>query len=273
MRHLILLFLLLPSFLISQTEREQKLYIKHGTYSSPQNNEQSSKIVQRDNSYAYKQQTFNNNSFINRNPSYDHSRSRWAGWGAPYNYNNFIPFYYYDRFGLRHPGRIYNSGGKQDTVKGQKTHWRVGLSYNTDNQLGGWVTVGNKNFFMFEYCSYLDNDQSSFLPNITMDEAISWNDRRLDDIVIGGGVYAGGGIKFNSLGVYIMPGVGWDRSNFQFFDELFILSNNGKYSFPNYSDTYFTGKVGIIYDYKMLSTRMDYNPFRQYITFGLGLVF
>jgi hypothetical protein len=94
MRHLILLFLLLPSFLISQTEREQKLYIKHGTYSSSQNSEQSSKIVQRDNSYAYKQQTFNNNSFVNRNPSYDHSRSRWSGWGAPYNYNSFIPFYY-----------------------------------------------------------------------------------------------------------------------------------------------------------------------------------
>jgi hypothetical protein len=274
MKHLILVFLILPTILLSQTERDQKLKFKPNSGTSTQTSESSSKIVTLDKYHSQKKQTFNNSSTFNVVRGYDYETSNWLRWGAPsYGFNDFVPTYYYDRFGLRQPARIYNINGKEQTIKGQKTHWRLGLSYNTKNQLGGWITIGNKNFFIAEYSSYVPNDRSSFLPNITMSDVIPWNDKQLDDILYGGSVYVGAGTKIGIVGIYVMPGYEWERSNFQFFDELFILSNNGNYSFPNYSDNYFSGKAGLIADYKMGSFRVDYNPFKNFMTFGLGIVF
>ena len=80
-------------------------------------------------------------------------------------------------------------------------------------------------------------------------------------------------MKTGLVGFYLMPGYGWEINNFQYFDELFILSNNGKYSFPNYKENYFTGKVGLLFDIKNVSVKFDYNPFREHMGFGLGIVF
>lgn len=263
MRKLIFVFLFLPTLLFSQTERDQKLQIKSN-----------SNIVVRNNHYSQERQTFGNTPTFGVVRGYDYRSANWLTWGAPYHgFNNFTPIYYYDRYGLRQPGRVYNTNGTQDTVRGQKTHWRLGMSYNTKNQLGGWLTIGNKNFFITEYSSYVPNDKSSFLPNITMSDVIPWNDRQLDNLQYGGSIYMGVGTKIGIVGLYIMPGYEWETNNFQFFDELFILSNNGNYSFPNYSDNYFTGKAGLITDYKMGSIKVDYNPFKNFMTFGLGLVF
>jgi len=274
MRISLLIFLILPFLSISQSEREDKLRIKGSTNVSTQISENQSKIVVRDKHYAQEKQTFNNSNSIRPTPNINYGYYNWINWGAPtYGFNSFIPYYYYDRFGLRQPARIYNINGKQDTVRGQKTHWRLGLSYTTKNQIGGWITVGNRNFFIAEYSSYVPNDKSSFLPNITMSDVLPWNDVQLDDITSGGAIYAGAGTKVGPLGLYIMPGYEWERNNFQFFDELFILSNNGKYSFPNYTTNGFSGKAGVIYDCKMGTGRIDYNPFKQSITFGLGIIF
>lgn len=277
MKNLLVILLLLPLSVFSQTERDQKLSFRDGTKRSTQTttSESTQKTTIRKADLDSKRQTFNNPPVFGPNPGfYDYDRFNWIRWGAPVaGYSHFYPFYYYDRFGFRQPGRVYRyNDNRVDTVRGERQHWRLGLSYNTDNQLGGWVTYGNKRFFIVEYCSYLTNDKSSFLPNLTMDNVIQWNDKRLDDIMYGGVVYVGGGFKLNKFGMYIMPGYGWDRSNFQFFDEFYILSNNGKYSFPDYSENYFTGKIGVIYDYKYLSTKVDYNPFRNNVNFGIGIV-
>lgn len=275
-RFLILLFLI-PIIGFSQTEREDKLRIKRGgPTATAQTSETQQKILKREEYYSQQKQSFEtNNNVFNGNTYFNNYDWRWRMWGAPMSgFVNYTPSFYYDRFGLRQPSRIYRmANGEEKTVKGEKTHWRLGLSYNTDNQLGGWVTTGNKTFFIAEYCSFVPNDQSSFVPGLTMDYVITWNDRQLDNIVNGGVIYGGAGVKTGVIGIYLMPGYGWESNNFQFFDELFILSNNGKYSFPNFQENYFTGKFGVLADIKTLSIKLDYNPFRNNLNFGAGIVF
>lgn len=274
MKKLIFVLTFIPFLVFSQNEKNEKMAFRNGTKPSQSNSTESSQKTNiREDNLSRKKQTFGNPTIFEP-VYYDYDRLNWIRWGAPISgYSHFYPMYYYDRFGFRQPARVYVYGdNKRDTVRRERQHWRLGLSYNTDNQLGGWVTYGNKRFFMVEYMSYLTSDQSSFVPNLTMDYVMSWNDKRLEDITYGGVVYMGGGFKINKFGVYIMPGYGWDRNNFQFFDEFYILSNNGKYSFPNYNENYFTGKIGGIYDNKYLSAKIDYNPFRNNVNFGIGIV-
>lgn len=278
MKNILIVLLFLPSFCLSQSERDEKLRFKSGqSQHVTQSTESQQKITHKThNNLSSQREIFQTGpNILMPNRYYDDLEWRWRNWGAPISgVVGYTPSFYYDRFGFRQPSRIYRmSDGEQKVVKGDKTHWRLGLSINTKKQLGGWLSVGNQRFFIGEYTSYVSNDQSSFLPSLTMADVIPWNDQRLDEIKLGGELYLGAGIKLSSFGLYIMPGYGWERNNFQFFDELFILSNNGKYSFPNYDDRYFTGKLGIIYDYKMITTKMDYNPFRNNINFGAGIIF
>lgn len=274
MKNLLVILLLLPLSVFPQTERDQKLSFRNRTKTTQTTNtEQSEKTTIRRTEIDRRNTPTNTPIFYG--PSYyDYHRFDWIRWGAPiHGYSGFYPFYYYDRFGFRQPARIYTyENGKKDTIRGERQHIRLGLSFNTDNQIGGWFTYGNKRFFILEYSSYLSNDRSTYLSDLTMDIVIPWNDQRLEDITKGGVIYAGGGYKLNRFGFYIMPGYGWERNNFQFFDEFYVLSNNGKYSFPNYKENYFTGKVGVIYDYKFLTTKVDYNPFRNIINLGVGFV-
>ncbi len=275
MKKLFFLILLIPSLIFGQSERDQKLAIKYGNKSSQTtSSESSSKSKIKEVDFHKKTQKFGTHGTFDRPVYYDYDRYNWVRWGAPvYGYSTFQPIYYYDRFGFRQPGRIYSyTDGRRDTIRGEKKHWRLGLSFNSEKQMGGWFSYGNKTFFMFEYCSYVESDKSSFIPDLTMSEVIPWNDKRLDDLKNGGTIYAGGGFKLNKFGIYIMPGYGWGNTNFQFFDEYYILSNNGKYSFPNYSESYLTGKFGVIYDYKYFTSKLDYNPFRNDINIGVGIV-
>lgn len=272
MKHIVIFLLLTPSIVFAQSEFDQKMAKKYGNNSLKNTN---TEVIQK------KQERFDNNNKEEKTDNVYHpspfifsENYNWVRWGAPvYGYSNFYPTFYYDRFGLRHPSRIYEyNTGKRDTIKGKKLHWRLGLSYNTKNQFGGWISIGNRNFFMSEYCTYISNDESYFYSDITMNEIITWNDQQLDDILLGGVIYLGGGIKLNKFGVYVMPGYGWDKRNFQFFDELYILSNNGKYSINNYNKKYVTGKFGVIFDYKYVSSKLDYNPFTNVLSFGVGIV-
>lgn len=278
MRKLLIILFLIPLISFSQSEREDKIKIRDGqTYSSNQTTESQDKVVKRSMAQSHKKQSFDPQPIFsaNNNTYRDNVDWNWRRWGAPsYGFLDYTPHFYYDRFGLRQPSRIYRmTDGEKKVVQGEKTHWRLGLSYNTNNELGGWLSVGNKTFFITEYYSNISNDKSSFLPNLTMDYVIPWNDRRLDDIIISGAIYAGAGVKFNIWGVFLAPGYGWETNNFQFFDELFILSNNGNYSFPNYTERFFTGKAGVLFDLKMISVKVDYNPFRNNLGVGAGIVF
>lgn len=270
MKYILYLLIFVPSVVFCQSEREQKLAFRQNVIQNSSTNNETSTKSQYNKSIV-KNEPINNFQYVS---SYDFDRWDWINWGAPsYGFTGFVPSFYYDRFGLRQPSRIYSMGnGDKKVVQGQKKHFRLGLSYNTKNQLGGYFTYGNKSFFILEYSSTISSDKSSFIPNLTMDNVILWEDKKLDDIIYGGTVYVGGGVKFNSFGAYVMPGYGWEISNFQFFDEFYILSNNGRYSFPNYNTKFLTAKAGLIYDYKFLTTKLDINPFRNYINLGIGLV-
>lgn len=267
----VLIFTLLTYTCLSQSEREEKLAIRSQSPSKQITiSEKTDKTIFKSNS----NQITNSTNNYQRVEYYDFRRWDWLAWGAPsYGYTTYIPSFYYDRWGLRQPLRTYNmTNGEKLEVKGEKLHWRLGLSYNTSSQVGGWVGFGNKNYFILEYSTNITNDVSSFIPNLTMEKAISWNDKKLEDIVYGGSVYVGGGIKINSFGIHISPGYRWTTNNFQFFDEFYILSNNGRYSFPNYTQKKFTAKFGVLYDYKYLTSKIEYNPLVNYINFGLGIV-
>lgn len=266
----ILLLFVFPIFAFSQSEIDQKRAKRFGSNNTQITNTESNQKKQEKDNTIYRNNRVN--QIYHPSPYFYHDN--WLRWGAPaYGFSNFYPIYYYDRFGLRQPGRIYEyNTGKKDTIKGEKLHWRFGLSYNTKNQMGGWLSVGNNKLFMMEYCNYISNDESYFYSDITMSEVKSWDDEQLKDIQLGGVIYLGGGIKFNNLGIYLMPGYGWDKRNYQFFDELYILSNNGKYSFTNYDKKYLTGKFGLLFDYKYVSSKLDYDPFRNTLNFGFGVV-
>lgn len=273
-----LILLLFPILLSSQSERDAKLSIRNNSKTfdnTISNTETQSKITHRNNNS-------NSNIGFDRDipwygivNNYDPlNMNRWLMWGAPrYGFIDYSNSFYYDRFGLRQPMRIYNmKNGDKVTVNGTKNHYRFGMSYNSNSQLGVWVSMGNKVFVITELSFYINQDQSSFLPNLTMDQVIPWNDMRLDDIKNGGAFFLGCGLKLNKFGLYLQPGYGWENNNYQFFDELFILSNNGKYSFPNFNENYFTGKVGGVIDFKYLTLKMDYNPFRNNIGVGVGII-
>jgi hypothetical protein len=273
MKNIIFLFIFICTTTFGQSEKDEKLNKINKTKIN--NTESTEKITQRNNNYNQTKSTYiipNNTrpTSIYRNNSY----YNWWSWGAPYSgFIGFSPSFYYDRFGMRQPMRVYEmSDGSKKNIKGKKTNYRLGLGYGYKNNLSFWSTIGKKSFFMVEYSDIIQNDQSTFYYNITMDEVIRWQDRRLDDITHGGAIYLGGGTKFSKLGAYIMGGYAWEIKNFQFFDELYLLSNNGKYSIRDYDNKFFTGKVGLIYDYKYLTIKSDYDLFRNIINLGFGVV-
>ena len=54
---------------------------------------------------------------------------------------------------------------------------------------------------------------------------------------------------------------------------MYILSNNGKYSFKNFVNNYTTLSLGLTYDYKFLSISADYDPVRNNFYLGTGFNF
>jgi len=247
MKKLLILFLLLPGFLLSQTERDEKISKKN---------------------LNYKQTEKSSDNNINYN---------WRRWGTPYTYPIHVyerPAIYYNRHGIYQPNRIYRlSDGQPHIIRETPYTYRFGLSYGYPSNFGGWLTVGKKYYLISEYTGIVTNDESTFMYNVTYSDVLRWGDERLDDITYGGAIYAGPGITFSNLSGYFMAGYAWETRNLQFYDELYILSNNGRYSIRDYDKNFITGKLGIIYDYKYLTVKTDYDFIRNIINLGCGVTF
>ena len=97
--------------------------------------------------------------------------NRWDMWGAPgFGWNFWQPSWYWNDWGYRQPQRIYiYEDGKRDTIRGKKPVISFGIQRTTDKQLGGFFTIGNKGYFIMEYNSSVERDNSTFFPygNIT----------------------------------------------------------------------------------------------------------
>lgn len=278
MKKLFTFFLLVPFLSFSQSERSQKIETRStGTYRSqpstpsyttPRSSEYSQKQFERSDN-RYQPRPSRNN--INR-PGIFYG-NRWDLWGAPmFGYNYWYPGYWYDPFGYRQPARIYYyDNGRVDTIRGKATRISFGIQYSTNKSIGGFVTIGNKGYFIADYSTFFQKDESSYYPDLTKDKVIPWGDQKLEDLYSGGTLYLGAGKRFARTGFHVMLGFGRETKRYQFFDELFILSNNGKYSIANYTDNFTTIKFGVIHDFKRASIKIDLDPIRKNTSFGLGI--
>ena len=97
--------------------------------------------------------------------------NRWDMWGAPgFGWNYYSPSWYWNDWGYKQPARIYvYDNGNKVTVKGKKPIVSFGIQKTTDRQIGGFFTIGNKGYFITEYNSSFERDNSTFFQygNIT----------------------------------------------------------------------------------------------------------
>lgn len=276
---LFILFLISFSFTsFSQNERDQKSSIRNSTLSSQNTTKTTNEILEKTQirQDSYQRQNPKNSPVIIYNDPW--SWNRWNRWGAPYyGYSYFDNWYYQDFYGRRVPARTYYfSDGRKDTIFGKPTKIRFGINYNTNNEIGGWTTIGSKNFFILDFTTKIKNDKSTFYndPRVNFPTSSQvWQDKRLSDIESGYSIYAGFGTRLKNTSGFLALGWAEDESNFQFFDETYILSDNGKYSFKDFSKDFLTMKIGIIQDFNKLSIKGDFDPVRTTFTFGLGLNF
>lgn len=270
--------LLLPIFAFSQTEKEQKISIRtQSTSSNSSNTNSTSKVTTTE---LFQKQEIRQESQAPKTTTLFTPRPRlnsWSRWGAPYYYNSFYAFDNYDRWGYRRPARVYiKSNGEKDTVVNGKKKIRIGVNVSTRNELGGWFTIGNLVYFKAEINKIVSNDKSEYYSNPQVNfynATTSWNDKRLEDIVKGWSAYFGVGREFKNFGVNLSFGFGNQIRNYQFFDELYVLSNNGNYSFKNYINNYATFSIGLTHDYKFLSINSNIDPIKKTLYLGAGFNF
>jgi hypothetical protein len=289
MKNLILFFLLLPTSLFSQiSERQQKEAVRNfGTYSpsvqqrsssferSPSIREFEQKQIERNRRSEYYSPRNNRpGRYFHYDPWLDWGwGGRWNRWGAPmFGFSYWDPWIWNDPWGYRNPARIYvYDDGRRDTVRAKATRLSFGIQISNNRSVGGFLTIGNRGYFIAEYQKTFQNDLSTFYPDLTMDVVIPWKDKRLEDIVSESIVYLGAGKKIKRTGFHLSLGFGREFRRYQFEDEFYVLSNNGSYSLTNYDRNFMSVKAGFIHDFKRISIKGDYDPIRKNAIFGLGL--
>lgn len=284
MKNLLFLLIFTPLFVLAQNEKEQKSNIRNNTQSSTQNspNRVTNTEIYQKQEIRRETQPPKQTIIIREQPYYGrpwgfNSWDRWNRWGAPYSYVNYYDWDIYDRWGYRKPARIYQlADGKNDTIVSKKNKTRIGFNFTSDNQVGGWITVGKGVYFKGQFSKYINQDKSEYYshPDVNFYNATNvWKDQRLEDITKGWSMYLGVGREFKNIGVNISLGFGQETENFQFFDEYYQLSSNGKYSFKNFVDDYMTLSFGVTHDYKFLSINGDFDPIRKTFSLGAGFNF
>jgi len=274
------LFILLVQFsTFSQTERDSKLSLRNSssTQSSQSNLRSTSTEIFDKKEVRREQSTLKRERFTPPPPPMwggIGGWNQWYRWGAPYSFYSFYDLDVYDRWGYRRPAIIFQqSNGQKDTIVSKKNKVRLGVSVSTNDEIGGWFTVGKGVYFKGQINKIINSDQSEFYdnPNVNFYNASTvWNDKRLEDITKGWSLYLGIGREMKHFGVNLSLGIGNEQENFQFYDEMNILSNNGKYSFKNFVDNYVSSSIGINHDYKFVSISADFDPFRKTFWIGAG---
>lgn len=279
-----LFFLLfLPIFVFSQTtERQQKEQVRsYGTYGTQptQSYTPSQPIIQQ----KYSARDQNNRDFTqnSRNPSvlfnpwYNNHIGTYR-WNPVFGWNSFSPYYWYDNWGWRNPGRIYvYDNGRTDTIRRTPIHGIVGLHFNTRDELGAWATLGKNVYLIVDYTRKNGRGIGVYYPLLTLDKVLPWSDRKLDDEITTNSFSVGLGKKLDKrMGVHMTVGVLNEEKRFRFYDDMFILSNNGEYTFPNYKKNITILKIGTIIDVsRNFVVKLDCDLTRGVIFYGVGLKF
>ena len=192
--------------------------------------------------------------------------NRWDMWGAPaFGWNYWNPGFYSNDWGYRQPARVYvYDNGKQDTIKGKKPVISVGIQTTGGNQIGGFFTIGNKAYFIAEYNSTFEKDNSTFFEygNITQVDF-----PMVSDLVKQSNFYIGIGKRIKRTGIHMMIGSVVEDVKWRGKDDI------GYITFPKYKDRFTTVKIGALHDFKNLTIKYDYDPIIRKSTFGLGMNF
>jgi hypothetical protein len=192
--------------------------------------------------------------------------NRWDMWGAPaFGWNYWNPGFYFNDWGYRQPARVYiYDNGKRDTIKGKKPVISFGIQKTSDNQVGGFFTIGNKGYLITEYNASIERDKSTFFPfgNVTQVDFPLVN-----DLVQRQSFYIGAGKRIKRTGIHMMIGTVSEDVKWRGKDDL------GYITFPKYLDRFTTIKIGALHDYKNFTIKMDYDPIINNGTFGLGVNF
>jgi hypothetical protein len=192
--------------------------------------------------------------------------NRWDMWGAPgFGWNFWQPSWYWNDWGYRQPERIYvYDNGKRDTIRGKKPIISFGIQKTTDRQIGGFFTIGNKGYFITEYNSSFERDNSTFFP---FGEITQVDFPIVNDLVQKNSFYIGAGKRIKRTGIHLMVGTVSEDVKWRGKDDI------GYITFPKYLDRFTTMKIGALHDYKNFTIKFDYDPIISNGTFGLGVNF
>lgn len=210
------------------------------------------------------------NVIINNNPwlwnDWGWGWNRWNMWGAPgFGWNFWTPSWYWNDWGYRQPARIYvYEDGRKDTIRGKKPIISFGLQKSTDKQIGGFFTYGNKGYFIAEFNSTYERDNSTFFPYGRITQV---DFPLVDDLVKLNSFYAGFGKRIKRIGVHFMLGSVNEVVRYRGKDA------DGYITFPKYTDRFMSIKVGALHDLKNATIKFDYDPILRNGTFGLGVNF
>jgi hypothetical protein len=191
----------------------------------------------------------------------------WGNWG----WYQPMPYIWYDDFGWRQRSIIHvYENGRKDTVKGKPLYVNLGIQFSGKNMLGGYITIGNKGYFIIDYLTTNQMDNitkytlgSDYFPNKSLSDVdfpiISSNIIKRNIFYLGGGKMIN-----NKTGFHVMIGFGNDNKIYRGQDKI------GYLTFPN-KETFTTVKFGLLHNYKNLGLKLDYDPIKEIFTWGLGI--
>lgn len=269
MKKLLLLLVILPITVFSQVSgwrsnptQSQRL-TPSPTYTTPQRNDVSNWRNQPQKEYNRPQPNRNSSNIIIRN---QWGWNRWDMWGAPgFGWNFWQPSWYFNDWGYRQPARVYvYDNGKRDTIRGKKPVISFGIQKTTDNQVGGFFTIGNKGYLIMEYNSSVERDNSTFFP---YGNIIQIDFPMVNDLIQRNSFYIGAGKRIKRTGVHFMIGTVSEDVKWRGRDDL------GYITFPKYLDRFTTVKIGALHDFKNLTIKFDFDPIINNGTMGVGINF
>lgn len=145
----------------------------------------------------------------------------------------------------------------------------IGLSKSV-RLYGLFFTIGEDKFLIGDLMFRPNLDNSEFYSNISIQDAIQWNDERLNDIEKGYRIYVGYGQRMGLISPFISAGIGSRVVNYQFIDDLGILNGSKSYSFPKFGKSFVGIKVGGLFDFKKIVIKFDMDPINPDFSIGAG---
>ncbi len=267
---LITLLILLPFLSFSQVSNwrsntpQPQRSTPPPSYSTPQRNDVSSWRNQPQREYNRPSQPKRGSSNIIIGNQW--GLNRWNMWGAPtFGWSYWNHGVYLNDWGYRQPARVYvYDNGKMDTVKGKKPIISLGIQKTGGNQIGGFFTIGNKTYFITEYNTTFERDNSTYYQygNITQVDFPLVN-----DLVEVRNFYVGIGRRIKRTGFHMMIGRVTEDVKWRGKDDV------GYITFPKYIDKFTTVKIGALHDFKNVTIKLDYDPIINNGTMGVGINF